>query len=88
MQSARVQRVVLKIVPDGVTSSQSDPLRDWSVLLLGSRQLLLRTEGLVALQFKRIVSLLPFFELRHRLCSHSGPIAPSSFSIPKSDNYV
>jgi len=48
-----------KIVPDGVTSSQSDPLRDRSVLLLGSRELLLRTEGLVALQFKYIISMLP-----------------------------
>jgi hypothetical protein len=36
-------------VPDGVTSSQSDPLRNRSVLLLGSGELLLRTEGLVAL---------------------------------------
>jgi hypothetical protein len=36
-------------VPDGVTSPQSDPLRDRSVLLLGFRQLLLRPEGLVAL---------------------------------------
>ncbi len=36
-------------VPDRVTSSQSDPLRNGSVLLLGSRELLLRTEGLVAL---------------------------------------
>ena len=37
------------LVPDGVTSPQSDPLRDGSVLLLGFRQLLLRPEGLVAL---------------------------------------
>jgi len=36
-------------IPDSVTSSQSDPLRNRSVLLLGSRELLLRTEGLVAL---------------------------------------
>jgi hypothetical protein len=36
-------------VPDGVTSSQSDPLRNRSVLLLGFRKLLLRAEGLVAL---------------------------------------
>ena len=37
------------IVPDGVTSSQTDPLRNRSVLLLGSRELDFRTEGLVAL---------------------------------------
>lgn len=37
-------------VPDGVTGSQSDPLRNRSVLLLSFRKLLLRTEGLVALQ--------------------------------------
>jgi hypothetical protein len=36
-------------IPDRVTSSQSDPLRNRSVLLLGSRELLLRAEGLVAL---------------------------------------
>ena len=38
-----------EFVPDGVTSSQSDPLRNWSVLFLGLSQLLLRSEGLVAL---------------------------------------
>ena len=37
-------------VPDGVTSSQSDPLRNRSVLLLSFRKLLLRAEGLVALR--------------------------------------
>jgi hypothetical protein len=42
-------------VPDSVTSSQSDPLRNRSVLLLSSCELLLRAEGLVALQ-NRIVS--------------------------------
>ncbi len=40
---------LLKSIPDGVTSPQSDPLRDRSVLLLGSCELLLRAEGLVAL---------------------------------------
>lgn len=38
------------IVPDGVASSQADPLRDWAVLLLSLRKLLLRAEGLVGLQ--------------------------------------
>lgn len=38
-----------QIVPDGVTGSQSDPLRDRSVLLLRTRKLLLGAEGLVAL---------------------------------------
>ena len=37
-------------IPDCVTSSQSDPLRNWSVLLLCFGELLLRSEGLVALQ--------------------------------------
>jgi hypothetical protein len=37
------------IVPDGVTGSQSDPLRNRSVLFLGLGQLLLCSEGLVAL---------------------------------------
>lgn len=38
------------IVPDGVASSQADPLRNWAVLLLSLRKLLLRAEGLVGLQ--------------------------------------
>lgn len=38
-----------RCVPDGVTSPQSDPLWDRSVLLLGSRELHLRAEGLVGL---------------------------------------
>ncbi len=37
------------IVPDGVTGSQSDPLRNRSILLLSSCELLLRSKGLVAL---------------------------------------
>ncbi|CAL3965832.1 unnamed protein product [Diplocarpon coronariae] len=36
-------------VPDGVTSPQSDPLRNGSVLLLGSGELHLCTKALVAL---------------------------------------
>jgi hypothetical protein len=40
---------MVMIVPDGVTSPQSDPLWNGSVLLLGSCELLLRAEGLVAL---------------------------------------
>ena len=39
----------VEIVPDGVTSPQSDPLGNGSVLLLSSRELLLRAKGLVAL---------------------------------------
>lgn len=37
------------VVPDGVTSPQTDPLRNGTVLLLGLRQLLLGLESLVAL---------------------------------------
>jgi hypothetical protein len=36
-------------VPDSVTSSESDPLWNWSVLLLGSRELNLCAERLVTL---------------------------------------
>jgi hypothetical protein len=49
---------LLKRIPDGVTSPQSDPLRDRSVLLLGSRELLLRAEGLVALLNRSSASIL------------------------------
>lgn len=41
-------------VPDGVTSSKTDPLRNWSVLLLCASKLLLGSEGLVALQIHRV----------------------------------
>ena len=44
-------------IPDGVTGSQSDPLRDRSVLLLSSGELLLRAEGLVALCRMRSASI-------------------------------
>lgn len=37
------------LVPDGVASSESDPLRDRAVLLLRPRKLLLGAESLVAL---------------------------------------
>lgn len=40
----------LYAIPDCVTGSQSDPLRNWSVLFLGFGELLLRSEGLVALE--------------------------------------
>ena len=60
-------------VPDGVTSPQTDPLWDRSVLLLGSGELLLRAEGFVTLH-THIISLLSstnFFlrnaPLRHHL---------------------
>ena len=36
----------LGVVSDSVTTSQSDPLRQWSVLLLGLGQLLLGPERL------------------------------------------
>jgi hypothetical protein len=45
-------------VPDSVTSSETDPLRDGAVLLLRFGELLLRAEGLVALC--RISSLVLF----------------------------
>jgi hypothetical protein len=51
-------------IPDRVTSSQSDPLRNRSVLLLGSGELLLRAEGLVALLNASSASILQIF-LRH-----------------------
>ena len=37
----------LCVVSDGVTSSKTDPLRNWSVLLLGLCKLLLGSETLV-----------------------------------------
>lgn len=37
------------LVPDGVTSPETDPLRDRAVLLLRLGELLLRSERLVAL---------------------------------------
>ena len=45
-------------IPDRVASSQSDPLRNRSVLLLGSGELLLRAEGLVALLNASSASIL------------------------------
>lgn len=39
----------LGVVTDGVTSSQSDPLWQWSVLVLGLSQLLLDLERLLSL---------------------------------------
>lgn len=47
-----------EIVPDGVTGSQSNPLWNWSVLLLGSGELNLRTERLVTLYRDYLVSIL------------------------------
>jgi len=51
-------QLIRSAVPDGVTGPQSDPLRDGPVLLLGSRELLLRAEGLMAL-FESIISFDP-----------------------------
>jgi hypothetical protein len=44
-------------IPDCVTSSQSNPLGNWSILFLGFRKLLLRTEGLVTLRLGNKISL-------------------------------
>lgn len=52
-------------VPDGVASSQADPLRDWAVLLLRLRKLLLRAECLVGLH---VISLV-FHGLHHSFIS-------------------
>lgn len=49
--SSRRNRAIV-IVPDGVTSPETDPLRDRAVLLLRLGELLLRTERLVALQLQ------------------------------------
>lgn len=45
-------------LPDGVTGSQADPLRDRTVLLLGFGKLLLGAEGLLALLDDEFVSPL------------------------------
>jgi hypothetical protein len=47
-----------EVVPDSVTGSETDPLWDGSVLLLGSGELDLCSEGLVALEGRMSVSLL------------------------------
>jgi hypothetical protein len=45
-------------VPDGVTSPQSNPLGNGSVLLLSSGELLLGAEGLVALYYRSSSALV------------------------------
>jgi len=45
-------------LPDGVTGSQADPLRDRTVLLLGFGKLLFGAEGLLALLDDEFVSRL------------------------------
>jgi hypothetical protein len=40
---------VVDLEPDGVSRPQTDPLRDRSILLLSSSELLLCAEGFVAL---------------------------------------
>jgi hypothetical protein len=40
---------VVNLEPDGVSRPQANPLRDGSILFLGSGKLLLRAEGFVAL---------------------------------------
>lgn len=53
--SARALYSVGVIVPDGVASPQADPLRNWAVLLLRLRKLLLRAESLVGLSTRPLV---------------------------------
>jgi hypothetical protein len=49
----------LESVPDGVTGAKTNPLRNRSVLLLGSGELDLRPESLVALWMKLSVLQFP-----------------------------
>lgn len=63
------------LVPDGVTGPQADPLRDGSVLLLSSRELLLRPESLVAL-LESSVSKLSSVCLSRRIGAASEPGTP------------
>jgi hypothetical protein len=63
-------------LPDRVTSSQADPLRNRSVLLLGSGELLLRAEGLVALLNVSSASILQI--------SSTIPLHPRARAIPSS----
>jgi hypothetical protein len=45
----RNSKIEVIAIPDGVTSSETDPLRNWSVLLLCLCKLLLGSETLVTL---------------------------------------
>jgi hypothetical protein len=66
-------------IPDRVTSSQSDPLRNRSVLLLGSGELLLRAEGLVALLNASSASILQiFFGIPLHPRAHGLPLPSAS----------
>lgn len=67
---------LIAIVPYGVTSSQTDPLRDGTVLLLGLGQLLLRTESLVALRCDVLSAC------DHLVCWHTQ----SGFHVPHRDH--
>lgn len=55
--------------PDGVSGSETDPLRDRAVLLLGFGKLLLGTEGFVALQ-KRYQSVKRKFKILRGAASY------------------
>lgn len=46
--------ILSHLVPDGISRPQANPLRDGSVLLLGSRELLLGAEGFVALPQRKL----------------------------------
>lgn len=50
LQSPRAGGNEIASGPDGVSGSETDPLRDRAVLLLGFGKLLLGTEGFVALR--------------------------------------
>lgn len=65
-------------VPDGVTSAETDPLWDRSVLLLGLGQLDLRAERLVALCGERLVSYLFHIILGREIEKYPSPLRSSS----------
>lgn len=62
-------------IPNGVTSSETNPLGDRSVLLLGLGQLLLGTERLVALQRWEETTCQPVVPCGHSRCQR--PLRPS-----------
>lgn len=62
-----------KNAPDGVASSESNPLRNWAVLLLGLGQLLLGSERLVALEREKDFISIHVWSV----ASSAGPSQPS-----------
>ncbi|KAK2628534.1 hypothetical protein QTJ16_001637 [Diplocarpon rosae] len=75
-----LQCLLLAFVPDGITSPQSDPLWDRSVLLLGSGELHLCAEGLVALRNTLISICSPISDAKIRQISKPSlsPQRPAS----------